>query len=311
MLKLQKMKDAMIELLWVDKLKDIFTYPDEMLEATSEWISGNDCGEIFYITLDDYIIGITGWYKTSIDNMFGLRWTGILPEYRGHGYCMQAVKMMYLHIAEQTKQWPRLFEIANTEETAKYFEHNKFIRVEKEETIKNIIESGGEIGDSIVLEFNASGLDIESIGTAIKSIYGVGMERNIDRYGDGTRNYGAMGHNIIYLSPFDDEDLEITAAFHELGHKISEDLFFTKGMKCYYVSTISKEGSAWEIGFNEMAKAGFKLDYDSKQYQFARKCMSSYIGGEYDDVTILNETLKEHTLRHKIDMRLEEAWRKK
>ena len=29
------MKDAMIELLWVDKLKDIFTYPDEMLEATS------------------------------------------------------------------------------------------------------------------------------------------------------------------------------------------------------------------------------------------------------------------------------------
>ena len=71
-----------------------------------------------------------------------------------------------------------------------------------------------------------------------------------------------------------------------------------------------KEGSAWEIGFNEMAKAGFKLDYDSKQYQFVRKCMSSYIGGEYDDVTILNETLKEHTLRHKIDMRLEEAWRK-
>lgn len=39
--------------------------------------------------------------------------------------------------------------------------------------------------------------------------------------------------------------------------------------------------------------------------------MSSYIGGEYDDVTILNESLKEHTLRHKIDMRLEEAWGKK
>ena len=67
------------------------------------------------------------------------------------------------------------------------------------------------------------------------------MERNIDRYGDGTRNYGAMGHNIIYLSPFDDEDLEITAAFHELGHKISEDLFLQRYEMLLCINYIKKK----------------------------------------------------------------------
>lgn len=310
MLKLLKLQDVMGEMETVDDMKHLFSYPEDFFEATLQWVIGDDTdGEIFYIAKDGCIVGITGWYsinQNEENDMFGLRWHGILPEYRGNDYSKQAIDMLYVHLTKTHKKWVKLYEIANKEKTSQYFIKNNFLKVDNSDIIKQVVGAGGEIGDSIVLEYNASRTSIEILFECITSIYDMDFERGVNYYGDDAHNYGACSSDTIFLAPFDDERWEKAAAFHELGHKLSESVLFTKGLKKFYMSTLSKEGAAWEIGFNEMAKAGFILHYKSPEYQFARKCLSSYVGGEYDDVTILNDSLKEHTLQYKIDKILEQ-----
>jgi len=38
------------------------------------------------------------------------------------------------------------------------------------------------------------------------------------------------------------------------------------------------------VHFTEAAKLGFKWDYRSKQYDYGRECLASYVNGEYDDI---------------------------
>jgi hypothetical protein len=50
------------------------------------------------------------------------------------------------------------------------------------------------------------------------------------------------------------------------------------------MSTLSDEGCAWETGLTEATKYGRKWDYNSEQMKWSRKCLASYIHGEYDDL---------------------------
>ena len=52
----------------------------------------------------------------------------------------------------------------------------------------------------------------------------------------------------------------------------------------YYMSTLSKEGAAWEVGFAYAAEHGRTWDYNSKEMKWARKQLASYVHGEYDDL---------------------------
>lgn len=309
MLKLKLLNHTSDEMWWVDTLKNMFSLPFDMFNATMDWISGKDKdGEIFYVTLNDDIIGITGWYSikcSNTQNMFGMRWHGILPSHRGNGYGKKAIDLLYSHLMKKYNN-VKLYEIASNTKTAEYFIKNNFINVSDENVIRSVLDCGGEIGECIVLEYNINNIPIDMLFNTIQEIYNITIYRDYENYDGEVLNCGCCSDDEIYLSRFDDESLEISAMFHELGHveSTNRDIFFERS---HFVSTLSKEGMAWEVGFGLAAKHGFVWGYSSKQYQYARKCLATYVGGEYDDVTVLNEYMKEHTLTYRLEKRIKEA----
>jgi len=94
------------------------------------------------------------------------------------------------------------------------------------------------------------------------------------------KNYGACAGDEIFLGEFDDPKIEIAAFFHELGHIVNR----RNGTGRHFrMSMISQEGAAWETGFDLAYKYGHNYDYKSDVMIWARKQLSSYIDGEYDD----------------------------
>lgn len=64
-------------------------------EATQETIENQELG--LYLVMKDYIpIGMSGFFINS-DNIkeLGLRWHGIIPSERGHGYSKEAMKLVF------------------------------------------------------------------------------------------------------------------------------------------------------------------------------------------------------------------------
>jgi len=300
LVEIKLVKNYISEMEHVEKMKNIFSYPSDFTEATKDWIVGDDNdGEIFFITANKEIVGITGWYSIE-EGKYGLRWHGVFPDYRNNGYSRLAISLLYRHLVDIECGWISLYEISPNENTAEYFFKQNFKRVRDNKTCDIVVESGGDIGDSIVLEYNASSLHIVPLFNSIEQMYNVKISRFYDGYGDGNRNYGASAGNDIYLAPYDDPDLEIAACFHELGHILSGRELFPNKNKQYFTCKLTAESVAWEIGFREMAKAGFCLHYNSKEYEYARKSLASYIGGEYDDV-IHHSKLYQHSLRCEID----------
>lgn len=73
------------------------------------------------------------------------------------------------------------------------------------------------------------------------------------------------------IKTFDDSDIELVAFFHELGHiKAAET------PRKYYLSVISKEGHAWELGLDLAHKNGYNWEPGSKEYEYAKQCLLSY-----------------------------------
>lgn len=50
----------------------------------------------------------------------------------------------------------------------------------------------------------------------------------------------------------------------------------------YTMSTVSAEGAAWEIGLKFAAQHDRVWKFHSKELEWARKQLASYVGGEYD-----------------------------
>jgi hypothetical protein len=114
------------------------------------------------------------------------------------------------------------------------------------------------------------------------------IERLADKYGvhlvsakEGAEANGAQPNNMssagstIFLNEFDDPDIELAAFLHELGHvELGRTTYFHNEVS---FCLISKEALAWEIGFSIAKKEGYDWDYYSKQYDYARKCLLSYL----------------------------------
>lgn len=101
--------------------------------------------------------------------------------------------------------------------------------------------------------------------------YNVKLE---DAFDVCSQNNAASCGCKIYFGEFDDPELKLAAFFHELGHiefnrKFPDDKF--------YMSTISKEGMAWELGFLLANKEGFNWYYNSKQFKYGRDKLLTYI----------------------------------
>lgn len=146
------------------------------------------------------------------------------------------------------------------------------------------IHFGKEIEDFSFL-FIAELRDLPEEIIAFAKKYDVIVERQIDDYGINCGAYS--GPNLIWLSStFDDPEEELAAFFHELGHI---ELGRLANKISHHMCIVSSEGAAWEIGFAIAAKEGYKWNYHSKAYQYGRRCLKSYIGGEYDDLKDIKE----------------------
>jgi len=98
-----------------------------------------------------------------------------------------------------------------------------------------------------------------------------------------SKNHGSSAGEDIYLGEFDDPNIELVAFFHEVGHVKSKDFLHNR---THYMSHMSKEGLAWELGLTIASEKGFTWDYDSKEMKWAREQMASYVNGEYDDMKV-------------------------
>ena len=92
-------------------------------------------------------------------------------------------------------------------------------------------------------------------------------------------NTGASAGKNIWLGKFDDKGCELMAFFHELGH-IKSNI----GNRDAYMSTLSKEGMAWEIGLTIASKNGHYWGYDSKAMKWARQQYKTYFNSEYNEL---------------------------
>lgn len=97
-------------------------------------------------------------------------------------------------------------------------------------------------------------------------------------------NQGGYAGNDVWLGEFEDDDLEMVAFFHEIGHVVAGRFMKRET----YMSILSREALAWEVGLNFAAMFGYKWDYSSKELRYARKCLFSYLE---DDAVV--EELKE------------------
>lgn len=102
----------------------------------------------------------------------------------------------------------------------------------------------------------------------------VSAEENAKCNGANRNNMSCCG-SIIFLNEFDDPDIELAAFFHELGHvEVSRTPYLRQsGFFC----KISQEAVAWEFGISIAIAEGYKWGYYSKELQYARKCLASYI----------------------------------
>lgn len=95
---------------------------------------------------------------------------------------------------------------------------------------------------------------------------------SVSRSNDCDRNHGgSCGIDTIFLGEFDDPDIELVAFFHELGH-----LKAAETPRKYYLTIISKEGCAWELGLDLAFENGYNWEPDSKEYEYAKQCLLSY-----------------------------------
>jgi hypothetical protein len=103
----------------------------------------------------------------------------------------------------------------------------------------------------------------------IASEYGATLERDIENCG---KNRGASAGKYIFLGEFDDPQIELIAFFHELGH-VTSDI----GEREYFMTKLSQEGMAWEVGLTLAKKHGFAWDYDCDSMKWARKQLFTYV----------------------------------
>lgn len=94
-------------------------------------------------------------------------------------------------------------------------------------------------------------------------------------------NQGASANDTIFLGKFDDEDVKLFAFFHELGHCIG---MLGSPRVSHYLCKLSNEGAAWERGIELAAKHGYIYDYNSKEFEYGRKCLKSYFNSEYNEL---------------------------
>lgn len=116
----------------------------------------------------------------------------------------------------------------------------------------------------------------------IASAYDITLKYNLTE-----KDGGASTDDTIWLYPTSKQWIQEISFWHELGHCIFAKRMQKAGLNSH-MSTLSKEGAAWEFGLVLAAKHGRTWNYYSKELKWARKQLASYVHGEYDDLPYKN-----------------------
>jgi len=87
-------------------------------ESITEW--ENDLhvtGKVYLIRYLDKVIGIFGWYEHS-NNEIGLRWFGIISEYRKRGYAKQAFELLLKTLPDNFEY---VYEVTRSAQSKEFF----------------------------------------------------------------------------------------------------------------------------------------------------------------------------------------------
>lgn len=114
-------------------LKTIWNIKESQTEAEKsiERFKLSNNGEVFLICEENKIIGITGYYYTEIKTILGLRWHGIIPEFRLKGYSTKALNELILIIKEKNILCEYIQELIpekRFDELSKFFIKNDFVQ---------------------------------------------------------------------------------------------------------------------------------------------------------------------------------------
>lgn len=108
----------------------------------------------------------------------------------------------------------------------------------------------------------------------VAKYYGISIER------DSRLGYEQAVHLVwspsnlgqIVLGDFIDEERELLAFFHELGHELAKRLT----VKHRYLNKQAVEGIAWELGLDAAYRFGFEWEEGDPALQWAINCFNSY-----------------------------------
>jgi RimJ/RimL family protein N-acetyltransferase len=113
-------------------------------DAAADWLrSDRTDGVVYAIVLDNQIIGITGWYDLgTCDTALaaGMRWHGILPQYRGHGYSRVALALLVQSLPNEISV---LYNNTNSESSCEHFLKCGFTITYAEAIRKFVIDASG------------------------------------------------------------------------------------------------------------------------------------------------------------------------
>lgn len=96
---------------------------------SADWERGED-GQIYLVLAGRLVVGTIGWYPIGVDSV-GLRWHGILPAARRHGFSRRAIDLMSAEIPAGIAS---LYEVTRNPESRAAFERLQFeIVVDRDE----------------------------------------------------------------------------------------------------------------------------------------------------------------------------------
>ena len=87
-------------------------------QATERWETDlRETGAVYMAHVEGVCVGMTGWYRQS-ETEVGLRWTGVLPEYRRLGYCRAMLNLVRTYLPPGTQY---VYEVTRNEESMRAF----------------------------------------------------------------------------------------------------------------------------------------------------------------------------------------------
>lgn len=130
-------------------------YRQQFIEASLEWLAGDDPGEIFVVThpLDGTIIGVTGWVPLGHNRAF-LRWHGVLEVFRGHAYSTFILEKLFQRL--KTHYYIHTVYELTEDKPLDYFLKMGFKPVRSQNTIDWLKKEAGEFKH--VLELHLTSL---------------------------------------------------------------------------------------------------------------------------------------------------------